>query len=265
MEQKQGNGLGIASLVIGIISLLLSCCYGGVIGVVGIILGIIAISKNNSQKGIAIGGIVTSAIAIAITVFMLILGVSVLDSVGDSSSDTPQKVSTTDSSNISGNSVDKKDDDTEKDDNTEKDNDTEKDDDTKKDDVNKEEATNGFKVGDVVETDTLRISFLSAKDYMSDNEFIQPEKGNKFIQAQFEFENIGESDEYISSYDFEAYADSYAIDQTYLDEDALDATLSKGKKTKGSVYFEVPEDTKEITIEYETNFWTESKIVFIVK
>ena len=95
MEQKQGNGLGTASLVIGIISLLLSCCYGGVIGVVGIILGVIAISKNNSQKGTAIGGIVTSAIALAITIFMVILGVSILDSIGNSSSDTPKKVSTT--------------------------------------------------------------------------------------------------------------------------------------------------------------------------
>ena len=241
MEQKQGNGLGTASLVIGIISLLLSCCYGGVIGVVGIILGVIAISKNNSQKGTAIGGIVTSAIALAITIFMVILGVSILDSIGNSSSDTPKKVSTTNSSDTSSDSTDEK------------------------DDANNEETTNEFKVGDVVETDTLRISFLSVKDYKSDNEFTQPKKGNKFIKAQFEFENTGDSDEYISSYDFKAYADSYAIDQTYFSEDSLDATLSKGKKTKGSVYFEVPKDTKEMTIEYETNFWTESKIIFIVK
>lgn len=45
----------------------------------------------------------------------------------------------------------------------------------------------------------------------------------------------------------------------------LDATLSAGKKTKGSVFFEVPKDAKNITVEYETNFWTENKIIFVVK
>lgn len=124
---------------------------------------------------------------------------------------------------------------------------------------------NEFSVGDVVETSNLRISYLSAGEHNSNNEFIQPKEGNVYYKMDFEFENISDSDEYISSFSFNCYADGYSVEQAYMDGEQLDATLSPGKKTKGSVFFEVPKDANEITIEYETNFWTENKIVFIVK
>lgn len=76
----------------------------------------------------------------------------------------------------------------------------------------------------------------------------------------------GGDDEKVASWDFNCYADGYDMEQSYVLEGLdLDATLSPGKKTKGSVVFEVPEDAESIILEYETNFWTENKIVFIVK
>lgn len=99
-----------------------------------------------------------------------------------------------------------------------------------------------------------------------DNEFIQPKDGHIYYKMDFEFENISDSDQYVSSWDFNCYADGYDMEQSYvLDGLDLDATLSPGKKTKGSVVFEVPEDAESIVLEYETNFWTENKIVFVVK
>lgn len=127
------------------------------------------------------------------------------------------------------------------------------------------EIQNEFKVGDVVETSDLKISFTGADEYTSDNEFLQPEDGNVYYKMDFEFENISDSDQYVSSFNFKCYADGYDMEQSYMDGMDLDATLSSGKKTKGSVFFEVPEDSKEITLEYETNFWTENKVIFIVK
>ncbi len=60
----QGKGLGIASMICGIVSLI-GCCgawYIGVpCGIVAIILGIVQIVKNES-KGMAIAGIVCGAI-----------------------------------------------------------------------------------------------------------------------------------------------------------------------------------------------------------
>lgn len=127
------------------------------------------------------------------------------------------------------------------------------------------EPKNEFKVGDVVETSDLKIYYNGAEEYESDNQFIQPEEGNVYYKMDFEFENISNSDQYVSSWDFECYADGYDMEQSYIDGMDLDATLSPGKKTKGSVFFEVPIDSEEIILEYETNYWTEDKIVFIVK
>lgn len=134
-----------------------------------------------------------------------------------------------------------------------------------KDTETKEAEDNKFSVGEIVETSSLRITLLSAEKYQSDNEFIQPKSGNVYYKMELEFENISDSDEYISSWDFNCYADDYDMEQTYLDEMDLDATLSPGRKTKGAVFFEVPKDAKEIFLEYETNFWTENKVIFEVK
>lgn len=127
------------------------------------------------------------------------------------------------------------------------------------------EVSNVFNVGDVVELDRIKISFLSAEEYVSDNQFMQPKEGNMYYRIGFEVENIGDSDAYVSSWDWECYADGYSAEQTYFNDESLDATLSSGKKTKGYIFFEVPKDAQEVTLEYETNFWTENKIIFVIK
>lgn len=130
----------------------------------------------------------------------------------------------------------------------------------------KEEIKNEFKVGDVVKTSNLKISFLSSGEWQSDNQFIQPKDGYKFHKVEFEFENISKKDQYISSADFECYADGYSMEKTYYGDDILSiATLSSGKKVKGAIYFEIPENAESVILEYETNFWTEKKIVFVIK
>lgn len=122
-----------------------------------------------------------------------------------------------------------------------------------------------FEVGDIVETKDLKIAFITAEEYKSDNQFMQPKDGYMFYRMEFEFENISDSDEYISSYNFTCYADDYDMEAKYFDSLDLNATLSKGKKTKGSVFYEVPMDAKEITLEYEVNTWTEDKVIFKIR
>lgn len=129
-----------------------------------------------------------------------------------------------------------------------------------------EKVDNLFSVGEYAKTKTLKISFLSVNDYSSDNMFIKPKDGYKFIRVEFEFENIGKNDETISSLlNWSCYADDYSMEQSWVADDVLDATISPGKKAKGAIYFEVPVDSKNIIVEYETNFWTEKKIVFVIK
>ncbi len=63
-EPKKSKGLGIASMVLGIASLTICCCSGGLFpAIIGLILGIVAQVKNPS--GFALAGIITSAFGIA--------------------------------------------------------------------------------------------------------------------------------------------------------------------------------------------------------
>lgn len=129
-----------------------------------------------------------------------------------------------------------------------------------------QEENKQFIAGDTVETSDLKITFTKAGKYKSDNQFLQPEKGNIYYRGQFEFENISDSDQTISSMmDWEFYADGYSMKQSWIEDDQIDATLSPGKKVKGSVYFEVPKGSEEILIEYKTNFWNSDRVTFKAK
>ncbi|MCI8993611.1 MAG: hypothetical protein HFG80_12985 [Eubacterium sp.] len=66
--------MGIGSLVLGIVSIVLSCTgYGGIIcGIIGIILSNLS-KKQNGKTGVATGGMVCSIIGIVISVILLIL------------------------------------------------------------------------------------------------------------------------------------------------------------------------------------------------
>ena len=69
----------------------------------------------------------------------------------------------------------------------------------------------------------------------------------------------------MSCYEFDCYADGVACDATYIRDDALSATMSSGRKTKGTVTFEVPVDATVVEVEYLTNYWTSNRVVFKVK
>jgi DNA helicase IV len=79
-----------------------------------------------------------------------------------------------------------------------------------------------------------------------------------------------ENDElYVSSLDFNADADGVAVDTAYVGNDQyndISATLGKGKKSIGYVFYEVPVSSKKITITYNPNFWTDGNAIeFIVQ
>lgn len=130
-----------------------------------------------------------------------------------------------------------------------------------------EEASDSFSVGDIVETDYMRITFVFADQYIEENEFMQPKEGYEYWRFEFNFENISDTDQTVSSMmDWECYADNQNVDQTWLvDDNGLDATLSPGRTTQGAVYFEIPEDAESIEIEYSVNLWTDERVVFVVK
>ena len=70
---------------------------------------------------------------------------------------------------------------------------------------------------------------------------------------------------------FDCYADGEKCDQEYFSDDGGDfllEELSSGRKTSGSVVFEVPKSVKmkDIELEYENySFVSNEKVIFIAK
>ena len=72
LTNNKSNGLGIASLILGICSIAICCCYGvgAIPAIIGLILGILQNKKN--ANGIATAGIVLGIIGILLNVVWLI-------------------------------------------------------------------------------------------------------------------------------------------------------------------------------------------------
>lgn len=128
------------------------------------------------------------------------------------------------------------------------------------------EQKDKYHVGDTWENKTLRMTYTSCYEFTDYDQFNAPADGNKIICAEFEFENIGNSDTTVMYTEFHGYADGYEVSQSYApDGTGLDFSvkMSAGRKGTGKVAFEVPENAEEIEIEFSPNFWTSENIIFI--
>ena len=70
-DERHKNNLGLFSMIIGLISLIFSCMALGFLGIIGIVLGSLSIAKQEAKKGIAITGIVCSAIAFLVSLYVI--------------------------------------------------------------------------------------------------------------------------------------------------------------------------------------------------
>ncbi|MBQ6497109.1 MAG: DUF4352 domain-containing protein [Bacilli bacterium] len=128
-----------------------------------------------------------------------------------------------------------------------------------------------FKVNETFENKYEKITMTEVNINFTDyGEYSEPKEGHKYAMAKFEVENINDGDElYVSSLDFNADADGVSVDSGYIGNDKykdLSATLAKGKKSIGYVFYEVPKDAKKITITYNPNFWVDGNAIeFIVQ
>lgn len=84
VPQNQPKGLAIASMVLGIVAIVLFCipyvCIPA--GIVAIILGGVSLATKKGGKGMAIAGLVCAIIGIAVYVILSIIGASILSGIG---------------------------------------------------------------------------------------------------------------------------------------------------------------------------------------
>lgn len=128
----------------------------------------------------------------------------------------------------------------------------------------KEEET-VYGIGDVVGDDDMSIKFVDVKESKG-NSLSSPKNGNVYVLLYFEVTNKSEKELTVSSVlGFSCYADDTLVEQDIFacgDEKLLDATITKGKTTKGIVSYEVPKDYKKLTVEYSPDF-IKDKITFV--
>lgn len=123
-----------------------------------------------------------------------------------------------------------------------------------------------FHAGDVIDANGLKITYVKAEKHKEKNQFLQPEDGYMYIKLYLSVENAASSDRYISSFEFECYADGKKQEAYFTTDEALEGgNLSAGRKDEGYIYFSVPKDAKDIEVEYETSFWTDKKAILKVE
>ncbi len=82
-KNNGSSGLGIVSLVFGILSLVCCCsgCVGSLLSVVAIICGIIQLVKKSGSKGFGIAGIITGALGLILSIVMFIVMIVSYDDI----------------------------------------------------------------------------------------------------------------------------------------------------------------------------------------
>lgn len=103
MNEKKGVGLAVTSMVLGIISLLLGCCFWYITipaAIIAVILAAGSMSKKMGGKGMAITGLVTSIISLIPAAIVAISGTSLL-ALGSMSSVSDESSKADDSSSSS--------------------------------------------------------------------------------------------------------------------------------------------------------------------
>ena len=126
-----------------------------------------------------------------------------------------------------------------------------------------------FGVGDQVVLDGVAVTLLSVTENSGQN-YVSPDDGKVFVLCEFEIENNSARDIASSTMlSFESYIDGYTTSLSLTammssDEPQLDGTIAAGKKMKGVVGYEAPQDWSEIEIRFSPSFWG-SEIIFEYK
>ena len=239
--------MGIASLVLGIISLIMSFipvagAFFVIFAILSIIFGIISLAKG-MDRGKSLAGIILSILAIIITIIYVFIIGGLLAGISESGliDRAEEAVREIENNSYYNNSSST--------------------------DVLNKNINKKYYIGDKFENDTLAITFLSKDLNFTDyNKYATIKDGYKIIRADFEIENIGSSNKYVSSSYFSCYADGYDCDSFWsVENGSFSTTLSSGKKIKASVYFQVPVDSKSISLEYETNSYNDELAEFILE
>lgn len=126
-----------------------------------------------------------------------------------------------------------------------------------------------FRKGETAEMNGVQITLTDYQE-SAGGEWNKPTDGNVFLMAEFEISNNSDDELAVSSImSFEAYADDYSLNYSVsalLEKEGnqLDGTIAAGKKMKGWIGWEVPQDYKKVEINFTDNVWSNNKFKFVI-
>ena len=141
---------------------------------------------------------------------------------------------------------------------------------TEKTDNKNEDKETFFKIGEIAELGGVQVVLTNVEESKG-SEYNKPSDGKVFVLAEFEISNNTDNEIAISSMvSFEAYADDYALNYSLTalmekDGNQLDGTIAAGKKMKGWIGWEVPEDYKNVEVHFTDDVWSNNKFVFLIE
>ena len=243
-QEKSNNGkIGLIGFIISLLGLIFSAGGFLLVGLTAIVMGIVSLAKKENKKWMAIAAIIISIAGFAL-------------SPSDSEKERSERPATQTESNSNNENIvpeaNAKNESTDKSEGQEE----------------KGATKDKYNVGETWENKTLKVIYTNAYEFTDYNQYNAPTDGNKIICAEFEFENTGNSDTTVMYTDFDGYADGYEVEQSYAPEGTgldFSVSMSAGRKGTGKIAFEVPEDAKEIEIEFSPNMFSSEKVIFVYK
>lgn len=124
-----------------------------------------------------------------------------------------------------------------------------------------------FNVGETLEFSDKQIKYVSANDNWTGYEsYVDVPAGMSVLQLTFDVVNNSNSDFFISSGEFQCYADNESCETFLWSGDTFMETLSPGRQASGkSVYFLIPQGANSVVVEYEKNIFSSNHVEFIVR
>jgi len=126
------------------------------------------------------------------------------------------------------------------------------------------QQTQTFKVGERVKLGNYYLTVNGFEDYVEENEYMQPDEGNKFLAVDVTIENGGTESASYNALDFEIQdSESYTYDTSMATKapDLGSGDLQEGRKIRGWVTFEVPTTATGLELIYQPSLWDTGQVI----
>lgn len=227
---SNGNGIGIAALVVGIVAFLSGwiAVWGLLVGATAVVLGIIALKKSPSSKAFGIVGIITGGLAVLTSAIFTVIWAIALTYVTVGSGAVIQ----------AGHAVENA--------------------------LNAQEeaaqtqisAKKDFSKGETATFGDFKVKVNSVDtNYTPSDDYSQADSGSKYVLVNITVTNPGSESVDVSSYDFSLSADGVSNTYSYVtvDDEFQGGDLSKGASASGNIAYMVKDSAKDLKLQYKTS------------